>query len=92
MKTVLTELIEQIEASQQRYIDLAKADIKMKKGVDAILTATTIIKMKANNLLEKEKQQTIDFASKCQLVRDVDCEGNVTFCFDPKEQFDKTFS
>lgn len=43
-------------------------------------------------MLEKEKQQIIDFASKCQLVRDVDCDGNVTFCFDPKEQFGKTFN
>jgi len=59
MKTALQELINQIEASQNRYIDLAKADKRHKKGVDAILTATTLIKIKAFALLEKEKQQII---------------------------------
>ena len=57
MKTPLNELILQIEEQQQRFIDLSKADKKMKKGVDAILTATTILKMKAKNLLEKEKSE-----------------------------------
>lgn len=60
MKTAMQELIEEIEQSQKRFIDLAKADKKMKKGVDAILTATTLIKMKAKSLLEKEKQQIIE--------------------------------
>jgi len=60
MKTAMQELIDNIESSQQRYVDLAKSDKKLKKGVDAILTATTIIKIKAKLLLEKEKQQIID--------------------------------
>lgn len=45
-----------------------------------------------DNAREEFKQQIIDFTKKCQLVRDIDCDGNVTFCFDPKVHYDKTFN
>ena len=57
MKTALTQLIEEIDNQQKRYIDLAKKDKKLSKGVDAILTATTLLKMKAKELLNAEKEQ-----------------------------------
>ncbi len=61
MKTALTQMIEEIDNQQKRYIDLAKKDKKLSKGVDAILTATTLLKMKAKELLEAEKEQIITF-------------------------------
>jgi RNA-binding protein YhbY len=39
---------------------LAKKDKSLKKGVDAILTATTLLKMKCEQAKEMEKQQIID--------------------------------
>lgn len=57
MKTSLTQLIEEIDNQQKRHIDLAKKDKKLSKGVDAILTATTLLKMKAKELLKAEKEQ-----------------------------------
>ena len=53
-------IIEEINQQQKRYIDLAKKDKSFKKGVDAILTATTLLKMKCNQAKEMEKQQIID--------------------------------
>lgn len=60
MKTVIQQMIEEIDNQQKRYIDLAKKDKKLSKGVDAILTATTLLKMKAKELLEAEKEQIIE--------------------------------
>ncbi len=39
-----------------------------------------------------EKRQTIHFAQKCTLVRNIDLDGNVIFCFDPAELFEITFT
>ena len=61
MKTVVQQMIEEIDNQQKRYIDLAKKDKKLSKGVDAILTATTLLKMKVKELLEAEKEQMINF-------------------------------
>ena len=44
----------------------------------------------AEKELETEKQQIIDFANKCQLVRDVDMDGNITFV-NPAEFFESTY-
>ena len=57
MKTAMQQMIEEIDNQQKRYIDLAKKDKKLSKGVDAILTATTLLKMKAKELLKAEKEQ-----------------------------------
>lgn len=53
-------IIEEINQQQKRYIDLAKKDKSLKKEVDAILTATTLLKMKCEKAKEMEKQQIID--------------------------------
>lgn len=42
--------------------------------------------------LEKEKQQIIDFGTKCTLVKDIDLDGNIIFCFDPEELYTQTFN
>ena len=47
-------------ALQKIYIDLNKEDKSLKKGVDAILTATTLLKMKCIHAKEMEKEQIID--------------------------------
>jgi len=58
--TPMMELIELIELQQKNYIKLAKNDKTKRKEVDAILTATTLVKMKAKSLLPKEKQVNSD--------------------------------
>ena len=45
-QTAVEWLEEEINKQQKMYIDLAKKDKSLKKGVDAILTATTVLKMK----------------------------------------------
>ena len=59
-QTAVEWLIKVIDEQQKSYIDLAKKDKSLKKGVDAILTATTLLKMKCNQAKEMEKQQIID--------------------------------
>lgn len=44
-----------------------------------------------HNLLEKEKQQIIEFGYKMQLVSDVDTDGNIKFTFNPEDYYSKTF-
>lgn len=55
--TAVEWLEEEINQQQKSYIDLAKKDKSLKKGVDAILTATTLLKMKCKKAKEIEKQQ-----------------------------------
>ena len=59
-QTAVEWLEEEINQQQKSYIDLAKKDKSLKKGVDAILTATTLLKMKCKKAKEMEKQQIID--------------------------------
>ena len=50
-----------IDEMQERYIALSKNDKKLQTRVNAILTATTLIKMQINDWgIEKEKEQIID--------------------------------
>ena len=56
-QTAVEWIIEEINQQQKRYIDLAKKDKSLKKEVDAILTATTLLKMKCEQAKEMEKQQ-----------------------------------
>jgi septal ring factor EnvC (AmiA/AmiB activator) len=59
-QTAVEWLEEEINQQQKRYVELAKKDKSLKKGVDAILTATTLLKMKCEKAKEMEKQQIID--------------------------------
>ena len=56
-------VIEEINQQQKMYIDLAKKDKSLKNGVHAILTATTVLKMKCEQAKAMEKKQIIDFAN-----------------------------
>jgi len=57
MQTAMLQLLEAIENQEKRYIQLAKTNKKLKSGVDAILTSTTFLKMKAKELMENEKTE-----------------------------------
>jgi len=59
-QTAVEFLIEEINQQQKKYIDLAKKDKSLKKGVDSILTATTLLKMKCEQAKEMEKQQILE--------------------------------
>jgi len=63
-QTAVEWLVKVIDEQQKSYIDLSKKDKSLKKGVDAILTATTLLKMKCNQAKEMEKQQIIEAVSK----------------------------
>jgi len=60
--TAVEWIIEEINQQQKNYIDLAKKDKSLKNGVHAILTATTILKMKCEQAKEIEEQQMFNFA------------------------------
>lgn len=62
-QTAVEWLIEEINQQQKRYIDLAKKDKSFKKEVDAILTATTLLKIKCEQAKEMEKKQQDEFAT-----------------------------
>jgi len=58
MKQTAVEWLEnEIVCQQNIYIDLAKKNKSLKKQVDAILTATTLLKLKCEQAKEIEKQQ-----------------------------------
>jgi hypothetical protein len=65
MKTAMQEIIDYIDHMQNVYIKKSKEtkDKNYQKGAEAILTATTLIKIQAKKLLEKEKMQIIDAAN-----------------------------
>jgi hypothetical protein len=73
--TAVEWLVEQIENQQKFYIDLAKKDKTKRKEVDAILTATTLFKMKCGKAKEMEKQQSDDYAIEFAEW----CRGNYDF-------------
>jgi RNA-binding protein YhbY len=56
-QTAVDWVIEEINQQQKRYIDLAKKDKSLKKEVDAILTSTTLLKMKCEQAKEMEMTQ-----------------------------------
>jgi len=41
---------------------------------------------------EMEKQQIIDACNKMQIIQDIDCDGNVTFWFQPEQYYNETFN
>jgi hypothetical protein len=57
MKTAVEWLVDEIKIQQQMYIDLAKKNKSLKKEVDAILTASTLIIMKSEQAKEMENEQ-----------------------------------
>ena len=50
----------EIDSMQNIYMDLAKKNKSLKKEVDGILTATTILRMKCKQAKEMEKIQMIN--------------------------------
>ena len=61
-QTAVEFVINEIDQQQKGYIDLTRKDKSIKKEVDAILTATTLLKMKCELAKELEKQQSDDYA------------------------------
>lgn len=60
--TAVEWLEEQINKQQQSYILLAKGSKSLKKGVEAILTATTLLKMKCTQAKEMENKKAHEYA------------------------------
>ena len=52
MEDKIKNIIAYIDYQQSMYLSMAKKNKKIKKEVDAIVTATTLIKIKAENLLK----------------------------------------
>ena len=76
-----------IDEMQERYIALSKNDKKLQTRVNAILTATTLIKMQINDWgIEKEKEQ-IEIAF--DLGRD---EVTSIFIIDGEDYYNKKFN
>jgi len=63
-QTAVEWLEEQIICQQNIYIDLAKKNKSLKKQVDAILTATTLLKMKCEKAKEMEEKNLLEMLHK----------------------------
>jgi hypothetical protein len=70
-KSAVEWLVEQIENQQKFYIDLAKKDKTKRKEVDAILTATTLFKMKCGKAKEMEKQKKQKYNEMLEMLKDL---------------------
>jgi hypothetical protein len=58
-QTAVEWLVDEIDQMQKICDNLTKKDISLKKDVDAVLTATTLLKMKCIIAKEMEKDQII---------------------------------
>jgi hypothetical protein len=58
-QTAVEWLVDEIDQMQKICDNLTKKDISLKKDVDAVLTATTLLKMKCIIAKEMEKEQII---------------------------------
>jgi RNA-binding protein YhbY len=87
-QTVVEWLEEQIICQQNIYIDMAKKNKSLKKQVDAILTATTLLKMKCKQAKEMEKQQIIDAVD---IANKKWRSSQVELILDGKQYYNETF-
>ena len=85
--TAVELVIKEIDQQQKRYIDLAKKDKSIKKEVDAILTATTLLKMKCEQSKEMEKQQIIDAGNSCAFKQHLHSDRINKMSMDELEQY-----
>lgn len=58
-QTAVEWLVDEIDQMQKICDNLTKKDISLKKDVDAVFTATTLLKMKCIIAKEMEKEQII---------------------------------
>jgi hypothetical protein len=82
MKTAMQELIEKVEHAISYNVE---------GGLVEKYTWTELF----NDMelsLEKEKEQTVGFGNKMQIVQDVSYDGNITFCFNPEEYYNQTYN
>jgi hypothetical protein len=56
-QTAVEQIINKIDEMQKRYIDYGKQNKSLKKQVDAVLTATTLLKMDCIDIKEIEHNQ-----------------------------------
>jgi hypothetical protein len=96
MKTVLQDLIEEINKIRSQESDVLSEessyhpkDVRQARLV--FNTCQTVIN-KVRDMLPMEEKQIVDYASKMQMIKDVDFDGNVEFCFDPKKSFSQMFN
>jgi len=93
MKTAVEWLVDEIKIQQQMYIDLAKKNKSLKKQVDAILTASTLIIMKSEQAKEMEKEQQMK-TYKVALTRGMSYDEDVYHenkWRDPEKYYNQTF-
>ena len=76
-KTALQELIEIIQEERKTEYHNYVLNFVYQKAID---------------LLEKEKQQMIEFGNKMQIIDDVDFDGFVTFFYEPEDYYNKTYN
>jgi hypothetical protein len=67
--TAVEWLEQEIDKQQKSYIDLAKKDKSLKIGVDAILTATTLLKLKCNQAKEMESEKNKKFDEMLEMLQ-----------------------
>lgn len=95
--TAVELVIKEIDQQQKRYIDLAKKDKSIKKEVDAILTATTFLKMKCEQVKEMDNQQKDDYAIEFVEWKDNYCfevmgSNSLLFYIRDNEKFDDVYN
>ena len=63
-----------------------------RKESDISNTLLRFCVVEAEKLLEKEKQQIIDFGATCQMINDVDCYGSVSFFMTSEKYYDEKYN
>jgi hypothetical protein len=70
-QTAVEWIIKEIDEQQKSYIDLAKKNKSLAKGVDAILTATTLLKMKCKQAKEMESNKNKKFDEMLEMLKEI---------------------
>jgi len=61
------------------------------KLIEAYPMSPLVLRM-ATDLLEKEKEQMIVFGKKMQLVQHVSYDDDITYCFEPEQYYNQTYT
>ena len=79
--------------TQHDEIEFKKTNNEKRKESDISNTLLRFCVVEAEKLLEKEKQQIIDFGATCQMIRDdVSFDGNIDFTYEPEEYYNEKYN
>lgn len=89
LRDSVNTLIEMAEIDKTKAIEVNSFTLKAR--AEGQIQAFNMILKEIEELLPKEREVIENFGDKCQIISDVDIDGNVKFSFTPEELFKINF-